>query len=435
MSAKSTPAILGGSPVVAPGQELPYPPVGAIESAALAEITEQGRWFAHTSIPGKWRAILEQVVADTTGYRYGVGQPNGTLAIGSGLRAQLLARGDEWAQGRDEVLVADLTHASAHHGVLVGLSPQLGRAPRLVPIDAKLDATIDEQIVEQYLTQHADRVLGIVPATMYGNFGALERIVELGERHEVIVHHDNALGGAARYDGRKPLTSSISGQAEGKATPGGEVGLTLSLDPAVARWIRADTDTGHGPGRLDPIPYAEQPVIAAGNQRLAEHPSALMLIQWLRALHARLQVRESRRLVQELLADADLFPAPVLWNPPLDAEYPPFFSLYLSCTDALEAELGLTPKDLRAALTAEGIFTEAGFTPTHQDAAWKHVTDGLDLSYAGSARAFERALYMHARWLRDPRFAGWLREMLERIVAHKDALRGIGERVPEPVLS
>ena len=62
-----------------------------------------------------------------------------------------------------------------------------------------------------------------------------------------------------------------------------------------------------------------------------------MLIQWLRALHARLQMRESRRLVQELLADPALFPAPVLWNPPMDAEYPPFFSLYLSCTDALEA--------------------------------------------------------------------------------------------------
>lgn len=428
MSRSNLPAILGGSPVVASHHVQAYPPVGPVESALLAEITEQGEWFAHTHVPGKWRAILEQVVADTTGYRYGVGQPNGTLAIGSGLRAQLLVRGDAWAQGRNEVLVADLTHASAHHGVLVGLAPQLGRVPRLVPIDAKLDATIDEAVVEQYLSRHADRVLGVVPATMYGNFGAIERIVELGERYDVIVHHDNALGGAARYDGRNALTCSISGQAEGKATPGGEAGLTLSSDPEVARWIRADTDTGHGPGRLDPIPYAELPVIAAGNQRLAEHPAALMLIQWLRALHARLQMRESRRLVQELLADPTLFPAPVLWNPPMDAEYPPFFSLYMSCTDALEEELGLTPADLRAALTAEGIYSEPGFTPTHEDPAWKHVTEGLELSYAGSARVFERAVFIAAKWLRDPRFADWLGEMLARVVAHKDALRGVGER-------
>jgi dTDP-4-amino-4,6-dideoxygalactose transaminase len=424
MSRSNLPAILGGSPVVAPGQEPGWAVPGAIESAALAEVTERGEWFAHTRIPGKWRAILEQVVADTTGYRYGVGQPNGTLAIGSGLRAQLLARGDDWAAGRDEVLVADLTHASAHHGVLTGLAPQLGRVPRLVPIDAKLDATMDEAVVEQYLSQHADRVLGVVPATMYGNFGAIERIVELAERHDVIVHHDNALGGAARYDGRKAATCSISGQAEGKAAPGGEAGLTLCFDPQVARWIRADTDTGHGPGRLDPIPYAEQPAIAAGNQRLAEHPSALMLIQWLRALHLRLQIRESRRLVQELLADA----APFLWNPPMDAEYPPFFSLYMSCTDALEQELGLTPADLRAALTAEGVYAEPGFTPTHQDVAWRHVTEGLELSYAGSARTFDRAVFIAAKWLGDPRFPAWLREMLGRIVAHKDALRGVGER-------
>jgi dTDP-4-amino-4,6-dideoxygalactose transaminase len=434
MSRCNLPAILGGSPVVTPEQEPAWAVPGAIESAALAEITERGEWFAHTYVPGKWRAILEQVVADTTGYRYGVGQPNGTLAIGSGLRAQLLARGDDWARGRDEVLVADLTHASAHHGVLVGLAPHLGRVPRLIPIDAKLDATMDETVVEQYLSQHADRVLGVVPATMYGNFGAIERIVELAERHDVMVHHDNALGGAARYDGRKATTCSISGQAESKAAPGGEAGLTLSFDPAIARWLRADTDTGHGPGRLDPIPYAEQPVIAAGNQRLGEHPAALMTIQWLRALHGRLQIRENRRQVQELLADAALLPAPVLWNPPMDAEYPPFFCLYMSCADALEQELGLTPKDLRVAFTAEGIFTEAGFTPTHQDVAWRHVTEGLDLSYAGSARVYERALFIAPKWLRDARFPEWLHEMLERIVAHKDALQGIGERMPEPRL-
>lgn len=428
MTAKNTPAILGGSPVVAPEQEPRWAVPGAIESAALAEVTEHGEWFAFGPIPAKWRAILEQVVADTTGYRYGVGQPNGTLAIGGGLRAQLLARGDAWAEGRDEVLVADLTHASAHHGVLTGLAPQLGRVPKLIPIDAKLDATVNEQIVEDYLAAHADRVLGIVPATMYGNFGAIEQIVELGERHDVMVHHDNALGGAARYDGRKAPTCSISGQASGKAAPGGEAGLTLSLDPQIARWLRADTDAGHGPGRLDPIPYAEQPVIAAGNQRLGEHPAALMTIQWLRALHGRLQIRENRRLVQELLADTTLTSAPILWNPPMDAEYPPFFSLYLSCTDALEQELGLTPRDLRATLTAEGIFSEPGFTPTHQDVAWKHVTEGLDLSYAGSAHTFERAVFIAAKWLREPSFPEWLREILDRIVAHKDALRGVGER-------
>ena len=432
MSSTSKPAILGGSPVVAPEQEPRWAVPGAVESALLAEITEQGEWFAHTRFPGKWRAILEQVVADTTGYRYGVGQPNGTLAIGSGLHAQLLARDARWADGRDEVLVADLTHASAHHGVLTGLAPQLGRVPKLIPIDAKLDATMNEEVVADYLERNAERVLGIVPATMYGNFGAIDRIAELGERHDVMVHHDNALGGAARFDGHKPPTCSVSGQGEGKASPSGEAGVTLCFDPQIARWLRAETDTGHGPGRLDPIPDAEQAPIAAGNLRMAEHPAALMLVQWLRALHGRLQIRENRRLVQELLADRSLTPAPILWNPPMDAEYPPFFSLYLSCTDALEEELGLTPRDLRVALTAEGIFSEAGFTPTHRDVAWKHVTEGLDLSYDGSARTFERAVFIAAKWLREPRFPEWLQAMLERIVAHKDALRGVGERFPEP---
>jgi dTDP-4-amino-4,6-dideoxygalactose transaminase len=433
MTAKALPAVLGGDPVIAPADQPRWPPVGAIESAVLGEITDHEQWVGYANHPAKWRAVLEQVVADTTGYRYGVGQPNGTLAIASGLRAQLLARGEEWSRGRDEVLVADLTHASAHHGVLVGVAPQLGRAPRLVPIDARPDATMNEVVAEEYLSRHADRVLAIVPATMYGNFGALDRFAALAREHDVAIHHDNALGGAARYDGPRALTASISGQGAGKAAPSSEAGMTVTSDPELAWLIRADTDCGHGAGRLDPIPFAERETIAAGNQRLGEQAAGLWLVQWLRALHARLQMRESRRLIQELIADPELFEAPVLWNPPMDAEYPPFFSLYLSCTNALEEQLGLTPRDLRAALCAEGIWAEAGFTPTHQDPGWKHWTEGLDLSYAGSARVYDRAVFVHTKFLRDPRFAEWMREILERVVAHRDALRGIGERVPETI--
>jgi dTDP-4-amino-4,6-dideoxygalactose transaminase len=433
MSDKALPAVLGGEPVINAANDPAWPPVGTIESAVLGEITDHERWVGYTNHPAKWRAILEQVVADTTGYRYGVGQPNGTLAIASGLRAQLLVRGEAWARDRTDVLVADLTHASAHHGVLVGVAPQLGRAPRLVPIDARADATMNEVVAAEYLARHGERVLAIVPATMYGNFGAIDRFVALAQEHDVMIHHDNALGGAARYDGPRALTASISGQGGGKAAPSSEAGMTVTSDPELAWLLRADTDCGHGPGRLDPIPFADRETIAAGNQRMGEQAAALWLVQWLRALHARLQMRENRRLIQDLIVDPEVFDAPVLWNPPMDAEYPPFFSLYLCCTDALEEQLGLTPKDLRVALCAEGVWAEAGFTPTHQDPDWKHWTEGLDLPYAGSARVFERAVFVHTKFLRDPRFASWMREIFERVVAHKDALRGIGERVPATI--
>jgi dTDP-4-amino-4,6-dideoxygalactose transaminase len=433
MSTKALPAVLGGEPVITSANEPAWPKSGAIESAALGEITDDGQWVGFANHPAKWRAILEQVVADTTGYRYGVGQPNGTLGIASGLRVQLMARGEEWARGRDQVLVADLTHASAHHGVRWGVAAQVDRAPTLVPITARLDATMDEVATGEYLREHAERVLAIVPATMYGNFGAIDRFVALGREHDVIVHHDNALGGAARFDGPGALTASISGQGAGKAAPSCEGGLTVTSDPLIAALLRADTDCGHGPGHLDPIPFTDLETIPAGNQRMGEQPAALLLMQWLRALHARLQARENRRLVRELITDAGMFPTPVLWNPPLDAEYPPFFSLYLSCTDALEEEFGLTPKDLRVTLCAEGIWAEAGFTPTHQDPAWRHCTEGLHLSYGGSARVYDRAVFVHTKFLRDPGFPVWMSEILERVMAHKDALRGIGETIPETI--
>jgi dTDP-4-amino-4,6-dideoxygalactose transaminase len=433
MSTATLPAVLGGPPVVTAATEPAWPSAGALETAVLGEITDGGQWVGYDNHPAQWRAVLEQVVADTTGYRYGVGQPNGTLGIASGLRAQLLVRGERWARGRDQVLVADLTHASAHHGVLLGVAAQLGRAPRLVPVPARLDATVDEAVVAEYLAEHADRVLAVVPATMYGNFGAIDRIVALGREHDVIVHHDNALGGAARYDGERALTASISGQGGGKAAPSSEAGMTVTSDPHIAALLRADTDCGHGPGRLDPIPFADLETIAAGNQRLGEQSAGLWLVQWLRALHARLQARENRRLIGELVSGGGVLPPGVLWNPPTDAEYPPFFCLYLSCLDALEEELGLSPKDLRVALCAEGIWAEGGFTPTHQDPAWRHWADGLELPYEGSARVFDRALFVHTKFLRDPQFPGWLSDVFERVLAHKDALRGLGEKVPATV--
>jgi dTDP-4-amino-4,6-dideoxygalactose transaminase len=423
------PAVLGGDPVVGPEDNPVWPLTGAIETAALAEVTNSGQWVGFSHVPAKWRAVLEQVVADTTGYRYGIGQPNGTLAIASGIRAQLRARGRDWAEGRDQVLVADLTHASAHHGIKWGMAAELGRTPALVPIDARPDATMNAEVVADYLGHSADRVLAVVPATMYGNFGDIERIVGLGEQHDVLVHHDNALGGAARYDGRRAATASISGHGEGKATPSCEGGLVVTSDPHLAALVRADTDCGNGPGRCDPIPYTELGPVEAGNQRMGEQPAVLMLVQWLRALHHRLQVRENRRAITELVQDSDLFSAPILWVPPPDAEYPPFFCLYMLCTDALEREFGMSPADLRTVLIAEGIWAEAGFTPTHLDPAWHGYADATGLSYPGSAQVHDRAIFIHNKFLRHPDFPTWLAEVFAKIPEHKSDLAGISKRV------
>lgn len=423
------PAVLGGDPVVGPDDNPVWPLTGAIETAALAEVTNSGQWVGFSHVPAKWRAVLEQVVADTTGYRYGIGQPNGTLAIASGIRAQLRTRGRDWAEGRDQVLVADLTHASAHHGIKWGVAAELGRTPALVPIDARPDATMNADVVADYLGHSADRVLAVVPATMYGNFGDIERIVGLGEQHDVLVHHDNALGGAARYEGRRAATASISGHGEGKATPSCEGGLVVTSDPHLAALVRADTDCGNGPGRRDPIPYTELGPIEAGNQRMGEQPAVLMLIQWLRALHHRLQVRENRRAITELVQDSDLFSAPILWVPPLDAEYPPFFCLYMLCTDALEREFGMSPADLRTVLSSEGIWAEAGFTPTHLDPAWHGHADATGLSYPGSAQVHDRAIFIHNKFLRHPDFPTWLAKVFAKIIEHKSDLAGISKRV------
>ena len=437
MTDATVPAILGGDPIVDSAHEPTFPSSTELEIGLLAEITNSKQWFGFGDLPPYWRTILEQLVAETTGYRYGIGVANGTLGIANGLSSQLLAKmrtEPGWDRGRDHVLVADLTHASAHQGVLVGLLPQLQRQLTLVPVDAKPDATMNDDIVASYLAQRAERVLAIVPATMYGAFGNIGRLCDLAESHNVLIHHDNALGGAARYEGRLALTASISGQGQGKAVPAGEAGVSVTSDPEIAAILRADTDTGLPPGRLDNVPFVEMSRLASGNLRLGEHPAGLMAIQWLRAFHVRLQARENRRQIQELINDRSVFDVPLMWNAPMEEAYPPFFMFQLMATEALEEELGLTPQDVRAVWCAEGMFTEQGFTPTHLDPAWKHHAVGHDLSYTGSKHVYDRSLLVHTKFQRDPRFPEWIRRMLESIVEHKDRLRGIGDRVPVTAL-
>lgn len=73
---------------------------------------------------------------------------------------------------------------------------------------------------------------------------------------------------------------------------------TASRVPGVLLW-----DRGFGP--------------SARTEPLSRQPAALMLVQWLRALHSRLQVRENRRLVTDLMSTGGMFSTPVLWVPPL----------------------------------------------------------------------------------------------------------------------
>jgi dTDP-4-amino-4,6-dideoxygalactose transaminase len=403
-----------------------------LEKGLLADITD-GNWFGFGEVlTAEWRTTLELLAARMTGHRYGVGTTSATMGIALGLRAQLrqrVRRDPQWADGRDRVLVPDLTHASAHDGVLRGLAPELDRLT-LVPIDAVDDATMDPAATEAYLREHGERVVGIVYATMYGAFGDLGRFAELAEEHDVLFHHDNALGGGALYDGRLAPTAAISGQGEGKATPAGEGGVATTDDPELARLMHADTDTGDGPGRLSAIPYEPMERLPSGNLRLGEHAAGLMAVQTLRAIPAALQARESRRRIQELLVDTGLFPTPVLWNAPM-SEFPPFFMLQMVASDALEQELGVTPADVRAFFTTEGMCAERGFEPTHQDSAWKHVAEGHGLTYDVSARLYERSVIVHGRFLRDRRCADWVAQILERLIANKEKVRGLSASVPE----
>lgn len=415
-------------PILGPADQPKFPAAGPMEHAVLAEVTDSEVWTSFRRVPSTWRLMLEHVASATMGYRYGVGHSNGTWAIASALRAQLLERPQGWADGRTDLLVPVMTCTPAFYGAIHGIEAQLHRPPVLRFIDITRDGMMDPAATAAYLDAHADRVLGLMPTTLYGTYPDMEAYVGLATKYGVLLHHDDAQGGAACLpDVPRAPTASVSAHGHAKTTPAGEAGLVVTSDPRLAARLRSLTDCGHGPTELDLIPRAELEPILAPNVRLAEHPAALFLAQWLRGIPQGVQARANRQHLQARLAE--LGDRAVLWNPPIQGEQPPYYKLHVECTDALEHVLGITPAGLRLALTAWGfIEVEPPFVPAHQERIWAGYTSH---GYPGAERYYDRGILLHSRYLRDPRFCSWVDATFDRLYHRTDEIRSWLRARPE----
>src|SRR5215207_844572 len=175
---------------------------------------------------------FERAFAEYVGARECVGVSNGTAAIQLALQACGVGAGDE------VIVPANTFFATAEAVSTAGATPVFVDCD---PVTCNIDpARIDEVITE--------RTRAIIPVHLYGQPADLDPIVEIAERHGLLVIEDAAQAHGARYKGNRvgPLAragcfSFYPGKNLGAY---GEGGAVVTNDAGVARRLRMLRDHG-----------------------------------------------------------------------------------------------------------------------------------------------------------------------------------------------
>jgi dTDP-4-amino-4,6-dideoxygalactose transaminase len=231
---------------------------------AVVEVVKSGRWGGFP-YPGPKTAELAKKFAEMQGGGFAVPMINGTVTMEVALRAAGIGWGDE-------VIVPAYTFqatASAPMGA--------GAIPVIVDVDPNTYC-LDAKATEKAITP---KTKAIIPVHLGSNMADMDAIMELAEKHNLIVIEDCAHAHGAKWRGHGAGTighfGSFSLQSS-KTLTSGEGGILLCRTPEFAALAASIIDCGRphalGGGSEDSNGLRMQ----GGNFRLSELQAALALI-------------------------------------------------------------------------------------------------------------------------------------------------------------
>jgi dTDP-4-amino-4,6-dideoxygalactose transaminase len=235
-----------------------WPQWGPEEEAAVLDVLRSGHWWAPE---GSHVKRLEQAFAQYHDARYGVGVTNGSAA----LEVCLLAANLDWG---DEVITTPYTFIATASACLL-----VGAVPRFVDV---LPGTwnLDPNQVESAITP---RTKAIVPVHIGGEPADMDALLDIAERHGLVVIEDACQAHGAIWQGRKVGAIGDMGcfsfQASKNIT-GGEGGLIVTNDEGWNEKCWSVSNVGrkrHGEWY--------QHIRLASNYRLSEWAGAILCAQ------------------------------------------------------------------------------------------------------------------------------------------------------------
>lgn len=222
-------AILGGPKT----RTEPYPewPVwDQRDIDAVAEVVKSGRWGGYP-YPGPQTAELVRRFAEMQGGGYAVAMANGTVTMEVALRAAGIGWGDQ-------VIVPAYTFQATAAAPMAA-----GAIPIIVDVDPDT-YTIDPELIETAIT---DRTRAIIPVHLGAQMTDMDAIIQIAEKHNLIVIEDCAHAHGAKWNGQGAGTighfGSFSLQSS-KILTSGEGGVLLCRTPELAARAAGVIDCG-----------------------------------------------------------------------------------------------------------------------------------------------------------------------------------------------
>ena len=231
---------------------------------AVTEVIKSGRWGGYP-YPGPKTAELAKKFVELQGGGYAVPMINGTVTMEVALRAAGIGWGDE-------VIVPAYTFQATASAPMAA-----GAIPVIVDVDPNTYC-LDPKAAAKAITP---KTKAIIPVHLGSNMTDMDAIMELAEKHNLIVVEDCAHAHGAKWRGRGAGTighfGSFSLQSS-KTLTSGEGGILLCRTPEFAALAASIIDCGRphalGGGGDDPNGLAMQ----GGNFRLSELQAALALV-------------------------------------------------------------------------------------------------------------------------------------------------------------
>jgi dTDP-4-amino-4,6-dideoxygalactose transaminase len=205
--------------------QVPFVDLGAQYRTISAEITEAvSRVFGQSDfILGREVSLFEEEFASFCQAKWAVGVDSGTSALELALRAYEIGSGDEVITAANSFIASALAISHA------------GATPVLADIDPDT-FTIDVAAIEKAVTP---RTKAIIPVHLYGHPADMDPILQLAQRHGLVVIEDACQAHGARYKGKR--TGSLGHAAAFSFYPGknlgayGDGGAVVTSDHAVAK--------------------------------------------------------------------------------------------------------------------------------------------------------------------------------------------------------
>ena len=330
-------AIFDGQPVRAE----PYPEWPVFDErdiAAVTEVVKSGQWGG-SPYPGPQTAEFLRRFLDLQGGEYAVTVANGTITMEVACRVAGIGWGDE-------VIVPAYTFQATAAAPLV-----VGAIPVIVDIDPETYC-IDPQAIEEAIT---DKTKAIIPVHLGAQMADMDAIMDIAERHGLIVIEDAAHAHGAKWRGQGAGTfgnfGSFSLQAS-KILTAGEGGVLICKTAELAERVVSLIDCGR------PLPDGRV-INLGGNYRMTELQAALAKVAT-----ERFPAQAKQRAAMAAYMDEELSGMPGVRGLKHDPRHTTrSFYLYIL---AIEPEVfGVEHEAVCTALSAEGIPCLTGYPVMH----------------------------------------------------------------------